>query len=329
MSEPSKNKSAFRLGFARFAKKFYAGASKLLKGIGKSLLSWTSFLGLSMLLFGATVGGFVGFCSSPIATTFIPLMFTFLASGGMLFSFFSKKDGASVTLDDRRKRAAFIAIQGSAFTLGILPGFWLGAYAKVRPDFLWPASPSAQEYAKFPHDNYEALMECRNLEIILMRDGLDAEKRYSILERLHKRKTTCLGLSGSLPFEVTPAKQEKKNASTSETPNAAVEAAPIPDNRQHPSPGLTYDSAKTLQLTNPSGTLLVQGTSKVDSRLVLDGLEALVTTLTTQLEFKMEIDAGKPESEKMMVNIERLKESLEALKSAVGDSQKVLEPFKE
>ncbi|QIF05815.1 hypothetical protein [Roseimicrobium sp. ORNL1] len=155
--------------------------------LGKTLRDVCMPLAVAMGAFGFTIGIFVGLCSSPIATTFIPLAFSFLATGGLLLSFFRKSDDEIIPADERRKRATFIAVQSCTFAIGLLSGFYAGVFAKFKPEKVWLLGPPANVYSRLSYSTIDELLAFRTLEGVLAADGIEAEDRLRLMQEMQKQ----------------------------------------------------------------------------------------------------------------------------------------------
>ena len=92
------------------------------------------------VLLALVIGALVGVSASPVVGVAVPLLFALLTAGGALYVVLGKEEAASSTRD-RRQRAAFMGKQLVAFALGVIPGIWLGAFAKIHSETVWGTAP--------------------------------------------------------------------------------------------------------------------------------------------------------------------------------------------
>jgi hypothetical protein len=102
------------------------------------------------------IGSLIGVSASPVVGVTVPLLFALLSAGGAIYVVMGKDD-ATPPLDSRdagqtqaparpssplssyqrRGRAGFLGKQLVAFAVGVLPGIWLGAGAKLHSETVW------------------------------------------------------------------------------------------------------------------------------------------------------------------------------------------------
>src|SRR5271165_3836125 len=156
-------------------------------------------------LLALVIGTLVGVSASPVVGVTVPLLFALLSAGGALYVIMGKDEPApasespeggqahapprpSLPLSPhrRRERAGFMGRQMLAFAVGMLPGIWLGAWAKLHSETLWGknTAPDAA-FVDLHFTDARDLAASMALDERLMREHVGLAARKRILSTLH------------------------------------------------------------------------------------------------------------------------------------------------
>lgn len=144
-------------------------------------------LGAALIVFGLIVGLLTGISQSPVVAVLLPLIFSLATAGGAVYIARAPQKSDALLGPTMAARASLLAGQLLAFSLGFLPGLWLGVDAKLSPGAYWGAAARPvfePSFSEFSFKEIELLRAARAVDIDLFRAKVGKAERRRILKEL-------------------------------------------------------------------------------------------------------------------------------------------------
>jgi hypothetical protein len=200
------------------------------------------YVGTGLLAF--VIGSLIGVSASPVVGVTVPLLFALISAGGALYVIVGKENPLPASEDadkalthaarppvlpvspqQRRQRAGFLGKQSIAFAIGVLPGIWLGAWAKLHSDEIWGRNTPEVAIVDFQFTDARDLAANMALDERLISEHIGLAARKRLLSTLHdavlrRRSSDTLALAAddaaaadavlkSLQLDARPAGDKK------------------------------------------------------------------------------------------------------------------------
>ncbi|MEW8437583.1 MAG: hypothetical protein AB2689_05440 [Candidatus Thiodiazotropha taylori] len=160
-----------------------------------------------VVLISSVIGLLVGASTNPIAHIVLPLIFSLITAGGIVFVVVSKDNQQDKdTPSERATRARLTGLQLVAFSIGFLPSLWLGGYVQHHVKEVFRSGYESAFEGKNSL-SIEDLSTPENLRILikfdetLERAGVGKEKRVKILRTVSNNTLQDPSIGVVTPFK--------------------------------------------------------------------------------------------------------------------------------